>query len=304
MRLSTLALAILLAAGVTAQSPSALTFEVASIKANRSNPPMQVFPTLQPSGRVFAINLSLRELIRVAYGLRDNQLIVSSPLAEASFDLEARAGAGTTRDQAVLMLRTMLAERFNLKTHTEKRELPVYSLVRVNGDRLGSQMKPSGAECASPTFASGPGLPPPPPPPPPAAAGILLLPDSDRMRARCPTMFFPGGMSVRGMNMAAFAVALERLVRRQVHDETGLQGTYDFDLTYTLETLDAPRVGPGIAAGISGAPDGGPPTGAPASQGGASLFDALREQLGLRLESTRAPVEVLVIDRVQPPAEN
>ena len=96
--------------------------------------------------------------------------------------------------------------------------------------------------------------------------------------------------------MAAFTVALERLVRRQVQDQTGLQGTFDFDLTYTPETLDTPRVGPGIAAGISSAPDGGPPPGAPASQGGASLYDALREQLGLRLESTRAPVEVLVID--------
>ena len=291
---------VLLIASALAQSSNTQRFDVASVRANTSSPPMQVFPTLQPSGRVFAVNLSLRELIRVAYGLRDNQLIISSKLADASFDLEARAAANTTRDQAVVMLRTLLAERFNLKTHADKRELPVYSLVRVNADRLGPQMKPSGTECVSPTFPSGPGLPPPPPPPPPAAAGILLLPDSDRMRARCPTMFFPGGMSVRGMNMAPFTVALERIVRRPVNDKTGLQGAFDFDLTYALESIEPP-VGSGVVGGGSVT---GPAPPAPAAQGGSSLFDALRDQLGLRLDSGRAPVDVLVVDQVQPPTDN
>jgi uncharacterized protein (TIGR03435 family) len=254
---------------------------------------MQVLPTLQPGGRVFAINLPLRELIQVAYDLRDNQLTVSSPLADARFDVEARAGANTTRDQAVAMLRTLLTERFNLKTHAEKRELPVYALVRVNADRLGPRLKPSPPECASLTFPTGPGLPPPPPPPPPAAAGTLLI--ANRMRARCPTMFFPGGMSVRAMDMSAFSVALERIVHRPVNDKTGLQGVFDFDLIYTPDTLEAP-----VASGAAG----GPPPAGPASQGGASLFDALRDQLGLRLEGGRAPVDVLVVDNVQPPTEN
>ena len=294
----TSAFVMLLTAAVLTQSSNSQKFEVSSVRANTSNPPMQVLPTLQPSGRVFAINLPLRELIQVAYGLRDNQLIVSSQLAGARFDIEARAGSNATRDQAIAMLRTLLTERFNLKTHAEQRELPVYALVRVNADRLGPQMKPSPADCASLTFPTGPGLPPPPPPPPPAAAGTPLL--ANRMLARCPTMFFPGGMSVRSMDMAAFSIALERLVRRQVNDKTGLQGAFDFDLTYTPDTLDAPG-----ATGVIGGAVGGPVAGVPpAQQGGPSLFDALRSQLGLRLEGGRAPIDVLVVDQVQPPTEN
>jgi uncharacterized protein (TIGR03435 family) len=258
---------------------------------------MQALPTLQPSGRVFAINLPLRELIQVAYGLRNNQLIISSQLADARFDLEARAGATATREQAIAMLRTLLTERFNLKTHEEKRELPVYTLLRVTADRVGPKLKPSPVDCASITFPSGPGLPPPPPPPPPAMAGTPLL--ANHMLAQCPTMFFPGGMSVRSMDMAAFSIALERIVRRQVNDKTGLQGPFDFDLTYTPDTLDVP-----VGSGIVGGPVAGPQPGAPASQDGPSLFEALRNQLGLRLEGGRAPVDVLVVDQVQQPTEN
>ena len=208
MRMALAVMGSLCAAGIAAQSPAAAKFEVSSVRANTSNAPMQALPTLQPSGRVFAINLPLRELIQVAYGLRNNQLIISSQLADARFDLEARAGATATREQAIAMLRTLLTERFNLKTHEEKRELPVYTLLRVTADRVGPKLKPSPVDCASITFPSGPGLPPPPPPPPPAMAGTPLL--ANHMLAQCPTMFFPGGMSVRSMDMAAFSIALER----------------------------------------------------------------------------------------------
>ena len=297
----TVTLVMLLTATALAQSSNSPRFEVSSVRANTSNPPMQVMPTLQPSGRVFAINAPLRELIQVAYDLRDNQLIVSSRLADARFDVEARAGANVTRDDAVAMLRTLLVDRFSLKTHPETRDLPVYMLQRLNADRLGPQLKPSPPECASLTFPSGPGLPPPPPPPPPAAAGTMLF--SNRMLARCPTMFFPGGMSVRAMDMSAFSIALERLVRRPVYDKTGLQGAFDFDLIYTPDALDTPVI-PGVSGGVVGGPVGGPPAAGPASQGGPSLVEALRNQLGLRLEGGRAPVDVLVVDSVQQPTEN
>jgi uncharacterized protein (TIGR03435 family) len=101
------------------------------------------------------------------------------------------------------------------------------------------------------------------------------------------------------MDMVAFSIALERIVRRPVNDKTGLQGTFDFDLTYAPETLDTP-----VGSGIVGGPAGGPPPGGPASQGGPSLLEALRNQLGLRLEGGRAPVDVLVVDSVQQPTEN
>jgi uncharacterized protein (TIGR03435 family) len=299
MRFAMPVLVTLLAGNLWAQSPAAPRFEVASVKANRSDEPIRVDPLLQPGGRVFAINVPLRDLIRVAYGLQQNQLIGSAPLLEAMFDVEARTPSATTREDATSMLRALLTERFSLKSHAEMRQLPVYTLERVNATRLGPQIRPSGSECAALNFPSGPGAPPPPPPPPPELAGTPL--DPDRMWAGCPSMFFPGGFSARRMDMFAFSVALARIVRRPVLDKTGLSGPYDLDVMYATEGLDAP-----LQAGIvGGPPDGGPaPAGPPAQQSGPALFEALRNQLGLRLEGSRAPVEVLVVDQVRQPAEN
>jgi len=287
-----------LAATVSAQGP-APKFEVASVRANKADLPMIVLPTLQPGGRIFAVNLPLRELIRVAYGLRENQVVIDSALSDASFDLEARAGSAATRDQATLMLRTLLAARFGFKAHRETRQLPVYRLERVSADRLGAKLRMSGKECAQFEFPSGPGAPPPPPPPPPSMAGTPLGPSEHW--AECPSMFFPGGWSLRSMSMPALAVALERIVRRAVVDRTGLPGLFDMDITYTPEAFEVPFPG---AAGRGIAADG-QATSAPAGQqAGTALFTALRDQLGLRLESDRAPVDVLVVDNVQQPTEN
>ena len=290
---------VLLASFAGAQAPPTPAFEVASVRANRSGAPLQILPTLQPGGRVFAINLPLREFIQAAYGLRDNQVLLASPLAEARFDLEARAGGGATPEQAAAMLRALLTERFSLKTHGETRQLPVYTLERVNATRLGTQIKPSGPECAPLTIPSGPAAPPPPPPPPPSMAGWPLGPPEDG--ASCPSMFFPGTWSMRSMSMRAFVLALERLVRRAVVNGTGLTGEFDLDLTYTPESFEVPFAG-NVLGGAVGGPEGFGP-GAP-QRTGPSVFTALRDQLGLRLDAGRAPVDVLVVDDVRQPTEN
>jgi uncharacterized protein (TIGR03435 family) len=289
----------LLASLTAAQGPSTAAFEVASIKANRSGAPLQILPTLQPGGRVFAINLPLREFIQAAYGLRDNQLLLAAPLAEARFDLEARAGAGATPEQAAAMLRALLIDRFSLKTHGETRQLPVYTLERINTARVGTQIRPSGPACAPLTIPSGPAAPPPPPPPPPSLAGSRLGPRENG--ASCPSMFFPGTWSMRSMSMRAFALALERLVRRAVVDGTGLTGEFDIDLAYAPESFEVPFAG-NVVGGAVGGPEGFGP-GAP-QRTGPSVFTALRDQLGLRLEARRAPVDVLVVDEVRQPKEN
>lgn len=295
----TFGLVLLLSLTGSAQAPANATFDVASVRANRSGAPLQILPTLQPGGRVFAINLALREFIQSAYGLRDNQLILASPLAEARFDLEARAGGGATPEQAAAMLRALLTERFSLKTHGETRQVPVYTLERMNAARLGTQIRPSGPECASLTIPSGPAPPPPPPPPPPSMAGALLGPREDG--ASCPSMFFPGTWSIRSMSMRAFVRALERLVRRAVVDGTGLTGEFDLDLSYAPESFELPFAG-NVVGGTVGGPEGFGP-GAP-QRTGPSVFTALRDQLGLRLEAGRAPVDVLVVDEVRQPREN
>ena len=289
----------LLASLTAAQAPSTLAFEVASVRANRSGAPLQILPTLQPGGRVFAINLPLREFIQAAYGLRDNQLLLAAPLAEARFDLEARAGASATPEQAAAMLRALLIDRFSLKTHGETRQLPVYTLERINTARVGTQIRPSGPACAPLTIPSGPAAPPPPPPPPPSLAGSRLGPREDG--ANCPSMFFPGTWSMRSMSMRAFALALERLVRRAVVDGTGLTGEFDIDLAYAPESFEVPFAG-NVVGGAVGGPEGFGP-GAP-QRTGPSVFTALRDQLGLRLEAGRAPVDVLVVDEVRQPKEN
>ena len=295
----TVGLVLLVSLTVGAQPPTPPAFDVASVRANRSGAPLQILPTLQPGGRVFATNLPLREFIQAAYGLRDNQLVLASPLAEARFDLEARAGGGATPEHAAAMLRALLTERFGLKTHRETRQLPVYTLERINATRLGTQIKPSGPACAPLTIPSGPAAPPPPPPPPPSMAGSRLGPREDG--ANCPSMFFPGTWSMRSMSMRAFAVALERLVRRAIVDGTGLSGEFDLDLAYAPESFEVPFAG-NVLGGSVGGPEGFGP-GAP-QRTGPSVFTALRDQLGLRLEAGRASVDVLVVDVVRQPKEN
>jgi uncharacterized protein (TIGR03435 family) len=197
------------------------------------------------------------------------------------------------------MLRALLIDRFGLKTHGETRQLPVYTLQRINSTRLGTHIKPSGPDCAPLTIPGGPGAPPPPPPPPPSMAGSRLGPREEG--ARCPSMFFPGTWSLRTMSMRAFVLALERLVRRAVVDGTGLTGEFDFDLAYAPESFEVPFAG-NVIGGTVGGPEGFGP-GAP-QRTGPSVFTALRDQLGLRLEAGRAPVDVIVVDDVRPPREN
>ena len=106
------------------------------------------------------------------------------------------------------------------------------------------------------------------------------------------------------MSMPALAIGLERIVRRAVVDRTGLPGLFDIDLTYAPEAFEVPF--PAAAGrGIAGGPADSLAVSAPAGQqAGPALFTALRDQLGLRLESDRAPVDVLVVDSVRQPGDN
>jgi uncharacterized protein (TIGR03435 family) len=290
---ATLVATALFACELGAQTPTAWQFEVVSVKRNLADDMLQLSPTLQPGGRVFAMNLPLRDLVAVAYGLEDNELIFPSPLADARFDLDARAGTDVTNEQAVTMLRALLSERFGLRTHAETRQLPVYVLARVHPTRLGQRIKPAGPECAPLTFPSvSAGLPPPPPPPPPSAGTSL---GAKQVFPRCPTMFFSGGVSARSIDMYSLSTVLARMVRRPVLDKTGLMGEFDIDLTFTPERLEAP---------VTAAPADSPPPGPVGPATGAALATALSDQLGLRLDADRAPVQVLVVDDVRPPAEN
>jgi uncharacterized protein (TIGR03435 family) len=263
-------------------------FTVASIRPNRSGGVFTAATVpriaLQPGGRVTARNSSLRELIVVAYGLLDYQVVDGPDWIESDrFDIDARAERELSADEARTMLRALLADRFALKAHTESRPLPIYALVTARDDgAFGPQLRSAGEACAKPVPPMG--LPPiPPPPPPPADQQMTLL--NVRWPRRCPSLMAPGFLSMRDMSMDEFAARLPAFTGRTVVNETGWAGQFDFELQFTPEFLPV---------GVN----------EPAGPSAPSLFTAVREQLGLRLDARRGPVNVMVVDSVERPREN
>jgi uncharacterized protein (TIGR03435 family) len=267
-----------------AQEPQASArFEVASIRVNRdsSDRPTLLRPMLQPGGRVLMRGQTVRDLIVTAYGVRQPQLFGGPTWAgSTSFDLEARSSSDTSADVARAMLRALLADRFSLTVHREQRELPVYVLTSSprNG-QPGSQLRPATGECMRPTPPDG--LPPPPPSLPKGMMeAVPLMPGAT---VRCQSIFMPGHVSARAASLDALATELTNAIGRPVVNRTGLTGEFDIDLRYAAELNVVPDAQTSNRPGVA---------------------TALQEQLGLRLEASRAPVEVLVIDRVAMPTEN
>ena len=265
---------VLFAAGQTPQ-PS---FEAASIKTNKSN--SLGMRLGMPTGRLSGANVTLGLLIRSAYQLPDFRVVGGPAWIEIDrFDVEATAGAAVSSEQIRAMARTLLEDRFRLKAHTETRELPIYVLSFARRDaKLGDQIKPSGVECRPITPPAGAPL-PPPPPPGPAPSGVQ----------QCPSMLTPGHVSARKLTIARFASALSLFVSRDIVDKTSLSGEFDLDLHWLPDQM------PSVTSGRLFSPidSTAPP-----------LSTAIQEQLGLKLESSRGPVEVLVIESVEKPTED
>jgi len=252
-------------------------FEVASIKENVSVSD-SASVRAQPGGRVSVSNNSLRNIIRNAYNVQNYQIIGGPDwINSVRWDIAAKAPDDAPPQQLLLMLRTLLADRFKLVIRNETREMPIYALTLARPDgRLGSQLRPSSADCAA-IFAA-------------AKAKGETPPPTTNGRPTCGTRTTRGSMTTTGVAMRDFARNLGPFTGRPVLDKTGLTGAYDLDLTWTPE--EAP---PG--------PDGTAPP-APPSSDGVSLYTAVQEQLGLKLDAQRGPVDVLVIDSAQRPVEN
>jgi uncharacterized protein (TIGR03435 family) len=302
--------ALAFAPRLAAQSPAdaAASVEyVASIK--RSTAPGGGATRMMP-GRISTTGMPLRPLVRQAYGpLQDFQLVGGPDWIDTErFDIEVRLEGPPSQPMMQAMLRRMLAERFQLKTHTESRDLPVYELVLARDDgRLGPELKPSAPECVTMITTQGRGRGGPgdgrgtPPPPPP--------PLDDRGRGRGPGGPGPlafdgpppcgsrgggfGRFRAGGTTMAQLAASLAGNAQRVIIDKTGLTGVYDVMLTYTPNPAQLPLAPPPPGVELPAIDPNGP-----------SLFTAIQEQLGLKLESARAPVEVVVIDAIERPSEN
>jgi uncharacterized protein (TIGR03435 family) len=274
-----------------AQAESRRSFDVISIKPNRTN---QGIPAIvfQPGGRVSAANVDVQQIILVAYALDDVQLVNAPDWIRAErFAIEARTGDALPTRTIRQMLRSMLADRFGLVAHTERRELPLIALTMARSDkRAGSRLRPSGPECAPIQAPPGVPIPPPPPPPPSGTAGPMrvILPTEEEPRQRCGAAMTPGWISARSITMNEFRRVLSQLMGRPVVDETGLTGEFDLDMSFQPE-------------GLRGALVGAPP---PSLSDAPALGTALQDELGLRLDPRRGPVDVLVVDRIDRPSEN
>ena len=267
----------MLGTALTAQQ-DAPAFEVASIKPNVSTN-AGVIQT-NPNGRLTVTNTSLRALILRAYGIHDSQLMgAPSWIATERFDVNARTAAPPARGPSAFppLLRALLIERFKLRTHDEMRELPAYVLTFARSDRrLGAQIRATEADCSG---------------------ARQLAVDEIRAQARdgwppCGVAFMvsfvdsadaPVKVRMRrsAITMKEFATALQASVDRPVVDRTGLEGFFDLEYSFAQQP----------ASNVAGGADSNQPM----------LIVALEEQLGLKLESRRADVPVVVVDSVERP---
>ena len=267
-------------------------FEEVSVRPNAaSGPGGRGGGQMQP-GRYVAQNLTLKNIIRRAFGVQGSQgpnsgidLLEQQVaggaewVATDKWDVIATTQQATQPPEMRLMMQRMLAERFTLRAHWEKRELPVYvlSMARADG-ALGPGLRRTPDEECAKAKAAGP-----PPMPEPAQPG---QPPPPMALLNCGAVQFgPGQLTARGAPIDFLAQALVNTpvitgIDRPVLDRTGLKGNFGFQLKF------AP------AANVNPDPDR------------PHLVTALTEQLGLKLEATQAPIDVLVIDSVERPTPN
>lgn len=252
-------------------------FEVATIKRNPEAPRLTLqgpFRTY-PGGRFVATNMTLRDIIRVAYAtegvMLSAQQVSGGPdwINSDRFDIVAQAGRNADGAEGRAMLQALLTERFGLKMHTESRSLPVLHLVTARSDgRLGPEITPS--QCG-----------PAPAPPPATLDDALRLAMTARETRPClPLRLQQGSFLVEGVTPKDLGSILANFpaIDRPVVDKTGLDQTFDFRLTFVGADVDPSR--------------------------GPNIFTALKEQLGLELRSGHDTLPVFVIDEAMAPTED
>lgn len=226
-----------------AEPQTSPAFEVASVKPNTSESDSS--GTSGTTGQLTITNRSLKELIRMAYGVQDFQISGPDWLGSAKFDIVAKIPAGAKEDQRPAMMQTLLAERFQLAVHRESKEMPAYALVAGKSGPKLQQVEPGGT-----SMNTG------------GKNGAQHI-QADRV------------------SMAQLAETLARIVEHPVVDQTGLKGVYKLNLEYSADNARSDAAS------------------------GPSIYTALQEQLGLKLQTQKLPVEIIVVDRVERvPTEN
>jgi uncharacterized protein (TIGR03435 family) len=270
---------------VTQTPAERLVFDVASIK---HSPPileraLRPFVGIPQPGVWRVRDMPVVSALRNAYpGYPLAAQIIGAPEWLSSvrdlYDIEARTTATATAEEVRQMARALLADRFKLALHTERRELPVIVLTQRNDRKLGSGLKPPSVDCTA--FRAGG----------PRPTDPALKPNADRLPcvvARLPTfehtLLVPGAdtrLTAGDVPIADVVTMLENFFDRPVIDRTGLTQRFDIELQFSADPLRATG-------------DGGP-----------SIRTAITEQLGLQVQEDRAAIDVLVIDHIERPSEN
>lgn len=268
------------AAVLSAQSAGAQatpSFEVASIRQNHlsQREAIRAFFRTSPTGDFEAIWARLRSLVILAYDVRDNQIVDEPEWFDTlRFDIVTKAPDGLNAGHTPAMIRRLLEDRFHLSVRRENRRGPVYSLEwrDSRSRRWGPSIRSPSADCdesfapsrRSPTDAQG---------------------AANQSGCRPIWGFGPGWIFVRRAPLSSFVTFLATETDRPIIDNTGLTGTYDIDLKWSPEPSRSPTVVGGV----------------PESAVGPSIYTAIREQLGLRLQPINGEREVLVITRIERP---
>jgi uncharacterized protein (TIGR03435 family) len=255
------------------QSPQ---FEVASIKPAAPDA-RGMFIRTTPGGMVTVTNMSLKEIMVLAWRIQPYQITGGQPwVSSTRFDISAKPEVAPKQGDLQIMLQALLADRFQLVTHKETRELPIYALVLARKDgKLGPNMTAAKEGSCTKFDPAQPRTPPEPGKPPVLNCGQQMM--------------SPRSLTAISVPVANIVPMLARMLGRTIVDKTGLTGSFDFQLEWTPDEAMQP-------------PDAPKP--APSDMPGPSIFTALQEQLGLRLESQKGPVEILVIDKAEKPSEN
>jgi len=245
-----------------AKRPAFDAFEVATIKPADLDQKGR-FIRMQSVNRFYAKGFTLQALVAAAYSLSPRAISGGAPWTDSDrYDILASTPGDVqpNLDEQMAMLRKLLTDRFQLAFHREPKELPVFAITVA---KAGSKLKPSAA----------------PPGTLPELINVIYPEEKGGVHVTLPA---------RNATIVQFAAMMQRTVLdRPVVDQTGLSGTYDFDLEWTPDENQ-------FGGSLPQSPESTKP----------SLFIAMQEQLGLRLEATRGPVRALVIDRVERPSEN
>jgi uncharacterized protein (TIGR03435 family) len=288
---------IVVAAGMACaafgQAAGPLHFEVASIKASVPPPDGKWMVRMRGNpGRLDYSSVSLKAIVQQACEVRDFQVSGPDWMASTRFDVVAKLPAGAPRSKIPEMLRSLLAERFHAAVHRETKEVPMYALVvGKNGIKMkDAEMKeaevdpnaPAPESAAANNAASN------------GASALDCGPSGETAVAAGWMINKRGRIEGHAMNMASLVNLLASLLGRPVVDQTGLKGAYDFDLDYSPD--DGQRPPAEVQA---------PSTPAASDPDGPSLLTAVQSQLGLKLDSKKGAVEMIVVDHVEKtPAEN